>query len=44
MLVRVALSVGQAVQVTGVFDLPTAFPAALMQGDVVVAQLGRRFQ
>jgi hypothetical protein len=37
MLVRVALLVGQAFQVTGVFDLPTTFPGALMHRDVIVA-------
>ena len=37
MLVRVALLVGQAFEVTGVFDLPTAFPRALMHRDLIVA-------
>jgi len=37
MLVSVAFLVGQALQMAGVFDLPTAFPAALVVGDDLIA-------
>ena len=37
MLARVALLVGEAVEVARVFDLPTSLPAARVDGDLVVA-------